>query len=276
MITCNLMGGLGNQLFQIFATISYAIKSGNQFKFLNVDSLGEGTTIQRNTYWHTILKRLQPFLIKDLPETIRIIREKEFTYNDILPNITKENTIIYGYFQSYKYFKENYDIVCRIIGLDKLQKEILDKYNDIIPFGESVSIHFRIGDYKKLTHVYTLLNIHYYNNSIKYIIENDTGITTIVYFCENKDVNDVLPIINQLKDNYKKINFIRGDENLEDWQQLLLMSCCHHNILANSTFSWWGAYFNFWNNKIVCYPKAWFSKNMNTNDLCPLEWISIS
>ena len=60
MITCNLMGGLGNQIFQIFATISYAIKSRNQFKFLNLHQLGSGSTTVRYTFWNTFFSKFGP------------------------------------------------------------------------------------------------------------------------------------------------------------------------------------------------------------------------
>jgi hypothetical protein len=56
---------------------------------------------------------------------------------------------------------------------------------------------------------------------------------------------------------------------------MLLMSCCKHNIIANSSFSWWGAYFNSNADKIVCYPEVWFANNTDTSDLCPLEWIKM-
>ena len=62
---------------------------------------------------------------------------------------------------------------------------------------------------------------------------------------------------------------------MSDWEEMLAMSLCNHNIIANSTFSWWGAYFNSNEDKIVCYPSVWFGpelKNNNTVDLFPEEW----
>jgi hypothetical protein len=101
---------------------------------------------------------------------------------------------------------------------------------------------------------------------------------TILYFCEDCDIDDVMVIINKLTINYPLYNFKRGLNTLEDWQQMLLMSCCHHNIIANSSFSWWSAYLNTNANKIVCYPSVWFGKvaNNDTRDLCPRDWIRVN
>jgi hypothetical protein len=66
-------------------------------------------------------------------------------------------------------------------------------------------------------------------------------------------------------------------ELMKDYEEMIFMSCCHHHIIANSSFSWWGAYFNSSPDKIVCYPKTWFGPALplNTKDLCPSEWIAI-
>jgi hypothetical protein len=121
----------------------------------------------------------------------------------------------------------------------------------------------------------------YYHKSLKYIQSINCSVNfTVLYFCEDVDVNDVNVIINYLKQEFPTFKFICGSNSingLEDWEQMLLMSCCHHNIIANSSFSWWGAYFNECSDKIVCYPSVWFGpaiKN-NTDDLSPLNWIRI-
>ena len=82
MITCNLMGGLGNQLFQIFTTISYAIKTKNRFNFMALEKLGGGSTIIRYTFWNTFFLNLKPFLLTEMPPVF-VIKESDFTYNEL-------------------------------------------------------------------------------------------------------------------------------------------------------------------------------------------------
>ena len=281
MLTCNLMGGLGNQIFQIFATIAYAIKSRNQFKFLAVDTLGSGSTTIRNTYWKSFFHRLQPFLINNISESIYVIRENGFQYNELsVYDMVGKDALIFGYFQSYKYFQQSYDLICRIIGLNELKINLLLKLNlNDDKLKNMISMHFRIGDYKKIQHCHPLMTREYYERSLYHIkLAKPTNNFKIIYFCEDVDLDDVLITIDYLKDIFKDYEFERGNNELEDWEQMLLMSCCHHNIIANSSFSWWGAYFNNWSDKIVCYPSIWFGPgiNNNTKDLCPLNWIKIN
>lgn len=279
MITCNLMGGLGNQIFQIFATISYAIKSHNQFKFTDAKILGKGNIILRYTFWDTFFSRLKIFTTNDFP-LVKVIKEKDFTFNELPVNeMINTNILISGYFQSYKYFDDNYEIIIRMIGLEQMQDRLLKKMNYNSSFlDNSISIHFRLGDYKKIPEKYNILRKEYYENSINHIKHKYSEINfNILYFCENDDIDEVNESIKYLSTKFPNYEFIIVDKNLADWEQLLLMSCCHHNIIANSTFSWWGAYFNSWNTKIVCYPSLWFGPELplNTKDLCPSDWIKI-
>lgn len=280
MITCNLMGGLGNQLFQIFTTINYSFISNNPFKFLNIKTLGSEATIIRYTYWDNFLIKLKPFLLENFNSKINILREKSFTYNDInLDQITNKDICLFGYFQSYKYFSNNFDIICRLIDINKMKVQVKNKLDYSLIYQETISMHFRLGDYKKLQDHHPILPFEYYKNSLNYIINNDKSIKNILYFYEDDDYNDVKIIIDELetKQDFNKLNFIRINSDLQDWEQLLTMSNCKHNIIANSTFSWWGAYFNSYKNKIVCYPYKWFGPSVkhNTNDLFPESWIKI-
>jgi hypothetical protein len=280
MITCNLMGGLGNQLFQIFATISYAIKSKNRFAFLSQETLGCGSTTIRHTFWNTFFSNLKTFLVKDLP-VVRVIKETGFVYSELrVSEMINQNIMIYGYFQSYKYFHANYSTICRLIGLGKMKDALLQKL-DITNDGlnDTISMHFRIGDYKKIQDYHPLATYEYYERALGLIQNFKKDINfDVLYFCEDVDIEDVLLIINKLIIKFPSYKFVRGEKTLEDWEQMLLMSCCHHNIIANSSFSWWGAYFNFYTDKIVCYPSVWFGSKTNNDvsDLCPPEWNKIA
>ena len=281
MITCNLMGGLGNQIFQIFATISYGIKSGNQFKFLALHKLGGGSTTKRYTFWESFFSNLKPFLISELPLNVEVIRENGFPYDNIsVSKLVKKDIMLYGYFQSYKYFQNNYHIICRVIGLEKMKEILLQKVNFSNEYlNNTIAMHFRIGDYKKVQHFHPLATYNFYERALSHIqLLNLNTNFNIMYFCEDDDIEDVLVTVNKLSSKFPNFTFIRGESSLQDWEQMLLMSCCHHNIIANSSFSWWSAYFNSNNDKIVCYPSVWFGEtaNIDTKDLCPAKWVKIA
>ena len=284
MITCNLMGGLGNQLFQIFTTISYALDNCQPFVFSNTLTLGEGTTKTRKTYWNNFLKSLSRFLKTNLIIYCNI-KEQRFTYTPIqkIDHASDKICMLYGYFQSYKYFEHHFSRIYKMISMDKQKEEIAVLANTYFKdhLNTFVGMHFRIGDYKELQHQYKILGYDYYSSALNYVVENEMKeekvfTQNVLYFCEDLDVEEVENIICKLKEEFPFYTFIRADPAIEDWQQMIMMSCCRHNIIANSTFSWWGAYFNTNTNRIICSPKTWFSKaELVVDDLLPDSWIKI-
>jgi len=272
------MGGLGNQLFQIFATISYAMKYGQTFGFLFKEKLGNN----RITYWNTFLKRLSPFVTFTLPP-MSVRREESFEYSPILAPLNRmneicENVYLFGYFQSEKYFKPHIDVIKNLIGIDELQQKIFQKFDFLCDFTNTVSMHFRLGDYKYLPEHHPVLEYEYYENAIRYILNNNQNII-ILYFCEKEDNKEVQDMIQRLSTVFENTcSFVKAPDQIDDWEQMLLMSCCRHNIIANSTFSWWGAYFNNNLDKIVCYPSKWFGVKLSHHNLCdlfPEGWIPV-
>jgi len=280
------MGGLGNQLFQIFTVISYAIKYKHMFKFTNAEELGGEGCTKRKTYWKTFLFKLSGFLIDQYPSFDIVYREPDFTFKELpyehLQYNNSVNIMLSGYFQSYKYFQENYDIICRMLNVAEkrldILEEVVDKYHSMEFLEKSVSMHFRLGDYKKSPDYHPIMSADYYKNSLQHIVNQIDYIPNILYFCEDDDVESVSETIQLLKSEFPTIEFERPANTLDDWQQMLLMSCCNHNIIANSSFSWWGAYFNVNPAKIVCYPSVWFGPKMSdvdVSDLFPDEWMRI-
>jgi len=275
MITCFLQGGLGNQLFQIFTTISYAIKSKTKFNFLFSDTLPYG--IERPTYWNSFLLSLKMFTVYKLPLNMHVIKENGQHFVT-LPNAIHGDVQLHGYFQSYKYFENYWDSICKLIKLDK-QKNII-QFKHLHNYKQLVSMHFRIGDYKYKQNYHPIMGIEYYKHSIDTIIATlNNPELKILYFCEEQDREDVNIMIEQLQKNYEQCKFIKVDSTIPDWEQMLMMSLCEHNIIANSTFSWWGAYFNSNPDKIVCYPDVWFgsaNSHISVRDLFPESWTKVN
>ena len=271
MLTCHLMGGLGNQLFQIFTTIAYSMKHNLPFRFLYKKTLGGGNSTLRYTYWDTFLYRLKPFLTQSFPELLQI-NEQAFNYNDITIVDNSKNICLYGYFQSYKYFEQYCQTICKLIGIETFKQKLLEQYK----YSNSISIHFRLGDYKKIQWVHPIATYNYYKQSLTNILSTQSQ-SSVLYFCEDEDIDIVNKMIDSLQTEFPQLTFERADTKLADWEQMLLMSCCRHNIIANSSYSWWAAYLNTNPEKIVCYPSVWFGPTVghDTRDLCPLSWIKI-
>ena len=277
------MGGLGNQLFQIFTTISYAIKTRNMFSFYNAEFTGGiGKTIKRDTYWENLLFKLKPFLKTEFP-TFNIIQESQFGFTEIpLTNFIHKNVCLHGYFQSYKYFQSTYATIYRLLNIDSHKDVVKHKSTSLgvhIDYNNTISIHFRLGDYAKIQHIHPIMPYEYYQTALNHILDNTNQPVAkrVLFFCEEADLSDVTITINKLKENFPQITFERASTELQDWEQMLLMSCCKYNIIANSTFSWWGAYLNTNEFKMVCYPSVWFGPSVthNTKDLFPNEWVKI-
>ena len=260
-ISAYLMGGLGNQLFQIFATISVAIDLNIAFVFKFSEILNVGKP--RPTYWHSFLHNLKQFTtLNDIDSLPRFV-ERGFEYNPNLNQISTTPCCLFGYFQSYMYFDKHYDQIINLIGLRDKQSNIINKTLSLDKNSINVQNH------------HPIMPIKYYINSLRHIV--DAALTDnfrVVYFNESEDENTVNISIKVLSKMFPNIVFVKADFET-DWEQMLLMSVCQHNIIANSSFSWWGAFFNNNSNKIVCYPSVWFgpsSSSKNTRDLFPTYW----
>ncbi len=286
ILSCKLMGGLGNQLFQIFATISLALSTGKVFLFPYSDILTTGMT--RPTYWHTLLDGLLNNTTWKRTETdnprifsLPQIGEKGFEHDDMVlirVNLEKKPACLNGYFQTYKYFEKHYDTIIHQIGLRAKQEVIRNKTTlmngEIRP---TVSLHFRLGDYISKQSHHPIMSIKYFMGALTRIIDQlGTDNFRVIYFGEKDDETTIKICIQILEKKFPNLEFVKADLD-EDWEQMLLMSLCDHNVIANSSFSWWGAYFNANKNKIVCYPTNWFGPALShdTKDLCPPSWVRI-
>lgn len=251
MIGCNLYGGLGNYLFQIGAACTLAEKYNDVavFNFSNAKQVHSNIAVYRNN----ILRNIND---QKFTHTC-IYNEPAFTYKS-LPYIN--GILLDGYFQSEKYLDRN--LILKLFSIDDISKKyIVDKYG--YDFSNTVSIHVRRGDYisKQNRHPvqpidYYIKSINYFDPSYKFYIFSDD-----IEWCRAHFSEDNIIFIN----------------NNTDYIDLWLMSLCEHNIIANSSFSWWAAWLNTNVNKKVIAPKLWFGpdKKLNTFDLIPESWITI-
>lgn len=177
--------------------------------------------------------------------------EPYFHYKEIKTQPGQVTDLV-GYWQSYKYFNNCQEL---ILGLLTPKTGFSIKYN-------CTSIHVRRGDYTKLTKEYEQLNMDYYNKAMKAVNSKN-------YIVVSDDINYCKSIFKG--DN---ISFSEYKNPIDD---LGLMISCEHNIIANSTFSWWGAYLNKNPSKIIIAPNKWFGPALNhdTKDLIPNSWIKL-
>lgn len=256
----SLQGQLGNQLFIIAATVNLALDH-------NAIPVFPELLYKTENAMPLNFQKIFPTINTQLPSQISITTKYEDHKSGYTPIPYSPNMEIFGYFQSEKYFANH---KAEIINLFAPSKEIIDylahHYRHIIEHPNSVAIHTRSyfrEDPKEVIHLtygrdYVLKAMNLFpNDSLFVIFSNDMA------WCKSILAN--IP---------KNMIFIEGEPHYHDFY---LMSMCKHNIICNSSFSWWAAYLNQNPGKSVITPKNWFNTDYisNTNDLRPTNWIEI-
>jgi hypothetical protein len=250
MITCQSIGGLGNQLFQIATTLAVAWENQDSaiFDLDRHKALSQGHAA--NHYRSTIYRNLTA---QKLPPFEFIFRERGFGYQ---PIVYRSNTILVGFFQSEKYFiKYRQDLLDLFSPQSSIIGELKSKYGSILE-RSNCAIHVRRGDYLNRTKYNPTCSIEYYQSAIE-LFDRDTK---FLVFSDD---------IDWCKQTFNSPRFTFSENNTEDID-LYLMSMCQHQIIANSTFSWWGSWLNQNPFKKVVAPKNWFGcalQHLNTDDL---------
>ena len=263
MITCKYIGGLGNQLFIIFNCISYSIQYNKDIQFL-YSNISGSMCGHRNTYWDTLLIELKNKTNKNLNyNNFKIIKE-----NTKIP-INEDNICFVGYFQSLEYFYKNFDKILEIISLSKIKQNIYDKYKNTILFENSISLHIRLGDYKFVNKGSIILDYSYYHKCLTRILSENKAFNIYCFFEQGDDIDKTY--FNKMTHDFPLFTFYKINHSISDWEQLILMSLMNYNIIANSTFSYWGALFNNNKNKKIYYPDTLH----NHEKLCFDNWILI-
>lgn len=287
-------GGLGNVMFYYALATAFRRKGITAYVFLSKTNLehnnyslnaifpnlpiwGNINIFQK--FYYLILQNLRSIHYKNykIPHKF-LFYPFEGIYSDKEPvnylasvfNNPKNNQYYVGYFQSYKYFDNFRSLILKEFQfsekhLSENTKDIARKIKDC----NSISVHVRRGDYLNGFY-YGLLgkvcDMNYYKRAID-IVKSKVLDPHFFVFSDDPDF---------ISDNFELgdtdiITFNRGKDS---WQDMYLMSICKHNIIANSTFSWWGAWLNNNSNKIVVAPDRWFADKVD-DEIIPPEWLRI-
>ncbi len=293
MIVSRIEGGMGNQMFQYGLARILALKRNATVlldtSFFNQTEKRLGHTprkfelaIFNNHYIKAsdsdILSFQHLSKINKVKKKLglnypKLYQESSFHFNEKVWDISLP-VYLKGFFQSYLYFVGHEDFIRQLFSfpidsLDQVNKELLTTFKK----SNTIAIHIRRGDYVNDTHTaayHGSCDIDYYIKSIKLLTSKSKDFT-LVFFSDESDW-----VEEQFKDLvYSKI-FVDHNIDENSWKDMLLMSSCSHNIIANSSFSWWAAWLNENPEKKVIAPKEWFkTKDLNTQTLLPEEWMKL-
>lgn len=290
MIIVKLQGGLGNQMFQ-YATaravaernktdlgidISWFDRYKNNLvsrKYVLHNFNISGRLLKTGIFYRILSKLVFLEDLRPIQKRYYIKEKKLFQFDSEILNVSK-NVYVDGYWQNEKYFKGIEGIIKKEFTLKNLSSPLFCKLSNEMVNSKSVSIHIRRGDYihsKETNKVHGVCSLNYYNQAIK-IINGSVKDPTFFVFSDEIDWAK-----NNLKLNYP--TFFVSNKLMKDGEELILMSKCRHNIIANSSFSWWGAWLSENPHKIVIAPKQWFSKERmkkrGESNIIPKDWITI-
>lgn len=259
-------GAIGNQLFQYSALYSIGKINNYQIKIPKTEEYFDEGTNRIQHYFLNCFDNISAEILNE--EDLKYIKYKAhdanaISYNKNIFNIP-DFTTLEGYFQSYKYFNIFEKTLKKEFKFKQLIKDSAKKkYN--LNYKDFSSVHLRCGDYAHRQDHHPVMNKNYYEKAFNLINESN-------YLVFSDSIDYAKNIFNE----FKHLNFIYIENN-HAFEDLYIMSNCKNNILANSSFSWWGAWLNE-NNKIIA-PKNWlgpaYNGKWNLNDLIPEQWIII-
>jgi len=289
MIITRLAGGLGNQLFQ------YAF--GRQLAEINTTELKLDATLYENYPHHAY--SLSPFNVIEhfatkeevaaykryktrdgrrwmlynffIGDTRRYVRETQFNFNPANFK-ARPNAYLDGYWQTEKYFKGIEDIIRKEFTLKVPLSETSQEIAQSMKKREAVSLHVRRGLYvtdPKFSAHHGVCSPEYFERAIARISEQVPHPHFYVFSNDHQWAREYIR-------PQHEVTYIEHTGDSTDYEDIILMSMCGHHILANSTFSWWGAWLNPSPEKIVIAPSQWFkSAKYDTSDVLPAGWISL-
>ena len=272
-IITNLYGGVGNQMFQYAAGYA-AAKAANASLYVDISAFKEYRT--RNLELKKFGFKINLADNDDIEKLNKkhffrktLFKDKKKTFYPEILKI-KNSAYLKGYWQSEKYFAHIRDEILQLFEFKNLDfiknTQILQKIKN----SNSISVNLRLGDYisnDTYRKIYFLCTKEYYKKALEYIC---TQVENPVFFVFSDEIEKAAEF---LPDGYC-YTFV----NSANWQEdMYFMKNCRHNIIANSSFSWWAAWLNNFPEQIVVSPSRWFTKEAGIcdKDIVPSSWVKI-
>ncbi len=296
MIIVNLKGGLGNQMFQYSFGRRLSLETKTEFKLDKLDyerdtyrsyglgifniienfaSLDEIEEVDPGRKDKSIFRKIRRAIEFRILRNYHIGWETNFVKKTIEKISSDKDVYLNGYWQSYKYFDNVRETLARDfslkIPLEQTHPDLLREINST----NSIALAVRRGDYLWPENLkdFGICSENYYKKAVKYI-ESKVENPTFFIFSE-----DITWIKENISFNGHPVTYVseKKQENpLTDYQEMMLMSKCQHNIIANSSFAWWPAWLNQNPNKIVIAPDVWFTNgSIKVDDIIPSTWIKL-
>ena len=277
------MGGLGNQMFQ-YALGRKISLTQNKKLYLDLTFYNDQSAVDTPRHYELECFKLKVDLIKNpildkkprfsiiskVPYFPNRYNEKQFPFTEDVLN-QADGTLYQGYWQTEKYFADIRDQLLKDFTLKDALSADDQNILDTIKLQTSVSLHVRRGDYVSNTNAnsfHGLKGVEYYTKAIQIISSKVNDYKLFVFS------DDIEWCKQNLSKIYGNIHFVDGDR--DGSIDMNLMKHCSHNIIANSSFSWWAAWLNTNPDKIVVAPHNWFNdKSIDTKDVVPESWLKI-
>ena len=199
-----------------------------------------------------------------------LVVEPQFNYWPGIKHVPNDCYLV-GYWQSEKYFSESASQIRADFTFRQSMEDQNEKLTQQIISVNAVSLHVRRGDYAtnlQTTATHGLCTLDYYRHSIQYVAERVQQPNFFVFSDDIAWVRDNLNLPHQSQ-------YVDCNQGKESYNDMRLMSMCNHHIIANSSFSWWGAWLNPKRDKIVVAPKNWFANQTDASDLLPQSWVKL-
>lgn len=277
MVVAKLYGGLGNQMYQFAAGTALSLRLGTSlyvdtgwFEIVKGHPNATERTFELGVFGISAKK---PGIVTKLTlhlNPLTVFQEEGFNYQPGFEKLSG-NVALDGYWQSYKYFEGCSDHIRKLYQFVNPPSKDTSKALAEIKGVESISLHIRRGDYvnQERTKFIGVLPINYYEAAIKNIEKRTKNPVFFVFSDEPEWCKQNL----KLPTNTIFISDLYTSTTEDD---LRLMSACKHHIIANSSYSWWGAWLNSNPEKIVCAPKRWFAETkVNLDDRLPKVWLKV-